>query len=70
LVDKGYHNGKQIEICKFANITTIVAQPEQGKVTKITTTNLVAQLNTIKPPIPTLVHKAKRCIQQGMAQEK
>jgi transposase len=31
LVDKGYHNGKQIEICKKANITTIVAQPEQGK---------------------------------------
>ena len=31
LVDKGYHNGKQIEICKQSNITTIVAQPEQGK---------------------------------------
>ena len=31
LVDKGYHNGKQIEICKQANITTIVAKPEQGK---------------------------------------
>ncbi|MNX99263.1 Transposase DDE domain protein [compost metagenome] len=31
LVDKGYHNGKQIEICKQDNITTIVAQPEQGK---------------------------------------
>ena len=31
LVDKGYHNGKQIEICQQANITTIVAQPEQGK---------------------------------------
>jgi transposase len=31
LVDKGYHNGKQIEICKQANITTIVAQPNQGK---------------------------------------
>ncbi len=31
LVDKGYHNGKQIEICKQANITAIVAQPEQGK---------------------------------------
>ncbi|WP_269222054.1 IS1182 family transposase [Flavobacterium sp. IMCC34518] len=31
LVDKGYHNGKQIDICKQANITTIVAQPEQGK---------------------------------------
>jgi Transposase DDE domain len=31
LVDKGYQNGKQIEICKQANITTIVAQPEQGK---------------------------------------
>ena len=31
LVDKGYHNGKQIEICKQANITTIVAQPKQGK---------------------------------------
>jgi transposase/type II secretory pathway component PulJ len=31
LVDKGYHNGKQIEICQQANIFTIVAQPEQGK---------------------------------------
>jgi transposase len=31
LVDKGYHNGKQISICQQANITTIVAQPEQGK---------------------------------------
>jgi transposase/type II secretory pathway component PulJ len=31
LVDKGYHNGKQIEICQQANITTIVAQPDQGK---------------------------------------
>ena len=31
LVDKGYHNGKQIEICQQANITTIVAHPEQGK---------------------------------------
>jgi len=31
LVDKGYHNGKQIDLCKKANITTIVAQPEQGK---------------------------------------
>ncbi|WP_238567358.1 IS1182 family transposase [Flavobacterium sp. 83] len=31
LVDKGYHNGKQIEICQQANITTIVAQPNQGK---------------------------------------
>jgi hypothetical protein len=31
LVNKGYHNGKQIEICKQANITTIVAKPEQGK---------------------------------------
>ena len=31
LVDKGYHNGQEIEACKQANITTIVAQPEQGK---------------------------------------
>jgi len=31
LVDKGYHNGKQIENCRQASITTIVAQPEQGK---------------------------------------
>ena len=31
LVDKGYHNGREIEACKLANITTIVAQPEQGK---------------------------------------
>lgn len=28
LVDKGYHNGRQIQQCKDANITTIVANPE------------------------------------------
>jgi transposase len=45
LVDKGYHNGKQIELCKQANITTIVAQPEQGKSNENGTTKdyLVAQ---------------------------
>ena len=45
LVDKGYHNGKQIEICKQANITTIVAQPEQGKSNEngTTTAYLVSQ---------------------------
>ena len=31
LVDKGYHNGREIDSCKNNNITTIVAQPEQGK---------------------------------------
>ncbi len=31
LVDKGYHNGREIEACKQANITTIVAHPDQGK---------------------------------------
>jgi transposase len=31
LVDKGYHNGREIETCKNHNITTIVAVPEQGK---------------------------------------
>jgi hypothetical protein len=31
LVDKGYHNGREIETCKNSNITTIVAHPEQGK---------------------------------------
>ena len=30
LVDKGYHNGREIETCKLANITTIVAHPDQG----------------------------------------
>jgi hypothetical protein len=45
LVDKGYHNGKQIELCKHANITTIVAQPEQGKSNEngTTTDYLVSQ---------------------------
>jgi transposase len=45
LVDKGYHNGREIEACKQANITTIVAQPEQGKSNKNGTTKdyLVAQ---------------------------
>ncbi|MBK9301243.1 MAG: hypothetical protein IPN14_11700 [Bacteroidetes bacterium] len=28
LVDKGYHNGRQIQQCTDANITTIVAQQE------------------------------------------
>ena len=28
LVDKGYHNGRQIQQCKDANITTIVANPD------------------------------------------
>ena len=31
LVDKGYHNGREITTCKNNNITTIVAQPNQGK---------------------------------------
>jgi transposase len=31
LVDKGYHNGREIDACKRANITTIVAHPDQGK---------------------------------------
>lgn len=31
LVDKGYHNGREIEACQQANITTIVAHQEQGK---------------------------------------
>jgi transposase len=31
LVDKGYHNGREIATCKNNNITTIVAQPNQGK---------------------------------------
>ena len=31
LVDKGYHNGREIAQCKDHNITTIVAHPVQGK---------------------------------------
>lgn len=31
LVDKGYHNGREINTCKQNNITTILAVPEQGK---------------------------------------
>ena len=31
LVDKGYHNGREIETCKNNSITTIVAHPDQGK---------------------------------------
>ena len=31
LVDKGYHNGREIDSCKANNITTIVAHPDQGK---------------------------------------
>jgi transposase len=34
LVDKGYHNGREIETCKHNNITTIVAHPDQGKSNK------------------------------------
>jgi hypothetical protein len=29
LVDKGYHNGREITQCKSNNITTIVAHPTQ-----------------------------------------
>ncbi len=31
LADKGYHTGREIETCANNNITTIVAQPDQGK---------------------------------------
>ncbi|MEC5158622.1 IS1182 family transposase [Chryseobacterium sp. MP_3.2] len=31
LVDKGYHNGRELTQCKEENIITIVAHPEQGK---------------------------------------
>jgi len=31
LVDKGYHNGRELNTCKQNNITTIVAVPDQGK---------------------------------------
>lgn len=31
LVDKGYHNGRELNTCKENNITTIVAVPDQGK---------------------------------------
>ena len=31
LVDKGYHNGREITKCKEENIVTIVAHPNQGK---------------------------------------
>lgn len=31
LVDKGYHNGRELATCKNNNITTIVAVPDQGK---------------------------------------
>ena len=31
LVDKGYHNGRELDTCKQNNITTIVAVPDQGK---------------------------------------
>lgn len=50
LVDKGYHNAKQIEICKNAKITTIVTQPEQGKSNENGTTKdyLVAEYQVLK----------------------
>ncbi|MCZ8167891.1 MAG: transposase [Flavobacterium sp.] len=31
LVDKGYHNGRELDTCKQNNITTIVTVPDQGK---------------------------------------
>ena len=31
LVDKGYHNGRELDTCKNNDITTIVAVPDQGK---------------------------------------
>jgi hypothetical protein len=49
-VDKGYHNGKQIEISEKANITTIVAQPEESNENGTTKDYLVAHFSTIKTP--------------------
>ena len=61
LADKGYHTGKQIEICKQANITTIVAQPGQGKSNENGTTKdyLATRFRYDKTTDTTLVHKAK-----------
>lgn len=61
LVDKGYHNGRQIQQCTDANITTIVAQQE------IVNSNEKAQhrntwsqnLCTTKQKMCTAVHKVK-----------
>jgi hypothetical protein len=53
------------------NITTIVAQLEQGKSNEnSTTTNLVAQFKYDQTTDTYTCPQAKRCIQQGMAQEK
>ncbi|MBK6331735.1 MAG: hypothetical protein IPF62_15020 [Bacteroidetes bacterium] len=53
LVDKGYHNGRQIQQCTDANITTIVAQQE------IVNSNEKGNLFTTKQKIRTAVHKVK-----------
>ena len=47
LVDKGYHNGRELTQCKEANITTIVAHPELGISNENGTTKeyLVANFN-------------------------
>jgi hypothetical protein len=44
LVDKGYHNGREIAQCINNNITTIVAHPRQEQAKKVSPTGLfVAQ---------------------------
>ncbi|MBK6818871.1 MAG: hypothetical protein IPG85_04365 [Bacteroidetes bacterium] len=62
LVDKGYHNGRQIQQCTDANITTIVAQQEIVNSNEKGTTdrNTWSQnLFTTKQEIRTAVHKVK-----------
>lgn len=50
LVDKGYHNGREITNCKEANITTIVANPEVVNSNKNGTTQDYLVANFVYDP--------------------
>jgi hypothetical protein len=69
LVDRGYHNGKQIEICKLANITTIVASWTRKSNENSTTTNYLV-LNYDQTTDTYTCPQAKRCIHRKWHKKK
>lgn len=72
LVDKGYHNGRELNTCKQNNITTIVAVPDQGKSNENGTQPeyLYPILCTTKNKTLTLVRKDKPSAPQGVGTRK
>lgn len=53
LVDKGYHNGSQIQQCTDANITTIVAHPELVNTNETSTTKAYMVMRNFNHKITT-----------------